>query len=134
MKKPRETAARWLRQAEHDLSIAQKLREESPADACYFSEQAAQKALKAFMYLHGSREVMEHSVVFLAEQCAKQDTAFEAFIRHGQTLDPYYITTRYPDALPDPAVPFETYSVAQADEGIRLAGEIVAAVRAKLGT
>ena len=132
MKRPRENAARWFQQAEHDWKMAKRLREESPADACYFAEQAAQKALKAFLYSRGSRGQAEHSVVFLAERCAEIDPSFSAIASNGNILDQYYIPTRYPDALADPAVPFESYTVNQATEAIRLASEIVEAVRMKL--
>ncbi len=132
MKRPRETAIRWFRQAGHDLEIAKRLEEESPADACYYAEQASQKTLKAFLYFHGSRGQPEHSVVFLAERCAEVDPSFNAFVSHGHILDQYYIPTRYPDALADPAVPFESYSVAQAAEAIRMASEIVDKVRSCL--
>lgn len=82
MKRPREDSQRWLRQAEHDLEMAKRLKEESPADSCYYAEQAAQ--------------------------------------------------TRYPDALADPAVPFESYSIQQASEAVQLSSEIVEAIKPKL--
>lgn len=132
MKKPRETAARWLRQAEHDLKMAQRLREESPADACYFAEQSAQKALKALLYRQGSRSVPEHSVAFLARRCGELDPSFRSFSDQWGALDQFYIPTRYPDALADPAVPFESYTTAQATEAIRLASAILDTVRPKL--
>ena len=132
MKRPRETALRWFKQAEHDLSMANRLEEESPADACYFSEQASQRALKAFLYLKGSRSQPEHSVAFLAQRCGEIDPAFASFIQAGTAMDQYYIPTRYPDALADPAVPYESYSIEQAKEAVRLASEMLTAVRLKL--
>ena len=132
MKKPRETAARWFRQAEHDLAMAKRLEEESPADACYFAEQASQKVLKAFLYLHGARSQPEHSVALLAQYCSEKDPAFTPFIKTGAVMDQYYIPTRYPDALADPAVPFESYSIAQATEAVRVASEMLDKVRAKI--
>ena len=112
--------------------MAKRLTEESPADACYFAEQASQKALKAFLYLQGSRSQPEHSVAVLARSCSEVDPMFTRFIVTGTAMDQYYIPTRYPDALADPAVPFESYSVAEATEAVRLASEIVNAVRKKL--
>ncbi|OGX40690.1 MAG: hypothetical protein A3C53_00245 [Omnitrophica WOR_2 bacterium RIFCSPHIGHO2_02_FULL_68_15] len=132
MKKPRETAARWFRQAEHDLQIATRLKEESPADACYFAEQASQKALKAFLFARGSRHQPEHSVAALAQRCGEQDPEFGPLVASGQLMDQFYIPTRYPDALADPAVPFESYSTEQAVGAIRLATEILDLVRRKL--
>jgi HEPN domain-containing protein len=50
MKPSRDAAQRWLRQAEHDLRIARGHHERADySDACFMAEQAAQKALKAFL-------------------------------------------------------------------------------------
>lgn len=132
MKKPHEAAQRWLQQAEHDLKMAERLREESPADSCYFAEQAGQKALKAYLYHQGSRGELEHSIRLLTQKCSSHDPSFRAGAERWKVLDQFYIPTRYPDALADPAVPCESYSVAQAEEGIQLASEIVDTVKAKL--
>ena len=54
MKPSRETALRWLRQAEHDLRIARGHCERGDySDSCFMAEQAAQKALKAFLITYG---------------------------------------------------------------------------------
>lgn len=132
MKRPLENARRWFQQAEHDLEMARRLEEESPADACYFCEQSSQKSLKAFLYLRGDRNPIGHSVAHLARICSEIDPSFGRYIAAGTAMDQYYIPTRYPDALADPAVPFESYSVGQASEAIRLAGGILEAVRGKL--
>ncbi|MBI4228034.1 MAG: HEPN domain-containing protein [Candidatus Omnitrophica bacterium] len=132
MKRPRETAARWFRQAEHDLQMAVRLKDESPADACYFAEQASQKVLKAFLFLNGRRHQPEHSVAVLAKRCGEYDPAFSALAESGQLMDQFYIATRYPDAIADPAVPFESYSAEQAAGAVRLATDILDLVRAKL--
>lgn len=132
MKKPLETAQRWLRQAEHDLQMAKRLREESPADSCYYAEQAAQKGLKAFLYRQGSRGELEHSIRVLSQACGRHDPSFQQAVERWKILDQYYIPTRYPDALAAPAVPFESYSVQQATEAVQLASEVVELVRSKL--
>lgn len=132
MKRPLENANRWFRQAEHDLQMAKRFEEESPADACYFAEQAGQKALKAYLYRKGSRGEPEHSVRLLAQKCGSHDPSFLTNAQRWKLLDQFYIPTRYPDALADPAVPFESYSAAQAAEAVRLASEILEAVRARL--
>ena len=132
MKRPLEMAQRWFRQAEHDLEMARRLEEESAADACYFAEQAAQKGLKAFLYRRGSWVQPEHSIRLLAEKCEQEDGSFQSGAERWKVLDQYYIPTRYPDALADPAVPFESYSVEQAKDAIALASEILELVRKKL--
>jgi HEPN domain-containing protein len=114
MKPGREGALRWLRQAEHDLAIARGHQQRGDfSDACFMAEQAAQKALKAFLLGHGHRSVPIHSVAQLVERCAQINPAFAVHITAGRVLDQYYIPTRYPDALAPPAVPFESYTQEQ---------------------
>ena len=56
MKPGREAALRWRYQAEHDLTIARGHQERGDySDACFMAEQAAQKALKAFLIGQGQR-------------------------------------------------------------------------------
>jgi len=106
MKPTPETAIRWLRQAEHDLTIAQNHRKQGDySDACFMAEQASQKTLKAFLMAKGQRSVPIHSVAQLAERCSDIDPDFKRLIAAGRILDQYYIPTRYPDALAPPVVP-----------------------------
>jgi HEPN domain-containing protein len=129
MKPGREAALRWLRQAEHDLAIARGHQERGDfSDACFMAEQAAQKALKAFLIGHGHRSVPIHSVAQLAERCAQTDPAFTVHITAGRVLDQYYIPTRYPDALAPPALPFESYTQEQGSTAVAAAQAIVALV------
>jgi HEPN domain-containing protein len=133
MKPGLEAALRWLRQAEHDLAIASGHQERGDfSDACFMAEQAAQKALKAFLIGHGDRSVPIHSVAQLVERCAQIDPAFAVHVTTGRVLDQYYIPTRYPDALAPPAVPFESYTQEQGDRAVAAAQAIVALVALKL--
>ncbi len=55
MKDPERQAARWLRQARYDLTQAERLLDQANyACAAFFAEQAAQKALKAYLIFPGS--------------------------------------------------------------------------------
>ncbi|MFA4872565.1 MAG: HEPN domain-containing protein [Patescibacteria group bacterium] len=129
MKHQTEEAERWLKQARHEIEAAQAdLEHAFFSDACYSAEQAAQKALKGYLYLKGSRMVWKHSVKELLDECATYDSQFAALIDAGRILDQYYIPTRYPDALAPPAVPFESYTETQAREAIALAQNIVTQV------
>jgi HEPN domain-containing protein len=133
MKPGREAALRWLRQAEHDLAIARGHQERGDySDACFMAEQAAQKALKAFLIGHGHRSVPIHSAGQLAERCAQIDPAFAVHITAGRVLDQYYIPTRYPDALAPPALPFESYTQEQGITAVAAAQAIVARVAENL--
>jgi HEPN domain-containing protein len=132
MRPSRETALRWLRQADHDLTIARGHQERADySDACFMAEQAAQKALKAFLIAHGQRAVPLHSVAQLAERCTQLDPDFSAHITPGRILDQYYIPTRYPDALAPPAVPFESYTQEQAQKAVAAVETLVALVHEK---
>jgi len=133
MKPGREAARRWLRQAEHDLAVAYGHQERGDfSDACFMGEQAAQKALKAFLIGHGHRSVTLHSVAQLAERCTQVDPAFAVYVTAGRVLDQYYIPTRYPDALAPPAVPFESYTKEQGERAVTAAQAIVTLVAQKI--
>ena len=57
----------WLAQVERDLASAMDLSEHGHYNvACFQCQQAIEKALKAFLYYRGAREVRGHSV---AEIC-----------------------------------------------------------------
>ena len=133
MKPSRDTARRWLRQAEHDLIIARGHQERGDySDACFMAEQVAQKALKACLFARGQRSIPIHSVAQLAERCAQLDPDFTIHITPGRILDQYYIPTRYPDALAPPAVPFESYTQEQGEKAVSAAEAIATLVSQKL--
>jgi len=87
------------------------------------SEQAAQKALKAYLIYKGRRYVWEHSIQELAKLCMKYDKKFRDIIDAGMILDKFYIPTRYPDALTPPAVPYKSYREEDAVEAIKTASD-----------
>jgi HEPN domain-containing protein len=84
------------------------------AAACFHSQQASEKALKAVLFSQGARVVLGHAVTDLARQCQAHDPGFDAVTGDAALLDQFYIPTRYPNGLPSPAVPSETYTEAQA--------------------
>lgn len=133
MKHPIEELKRWLKQAKHDLEAAEiDLKNKFFADACYSAEQAAQKALKGYLYSKGSPLVWKHSVKELVAECSGYDNTFSDLFEAGKILDQYYIPTRYPDVLAPPAVPFESYTENQAVEAVELAKKILAKVESAI--
>ena len=77
MRKPLETARRWLAQAEHSLGVSRSLLEGGFwAEACFHAEQTTQIAFKAFLYLKGRRFVNIHSDRQLATECKGEDEEF----------------------------------------------------------
>ena len=126
MKDSKSQALRWLRQAEYDLKEAEKcLTDESFSYACFFAEQAAQKSLKGYLIGKGWRFVNIHAVGELLKEAAKLEREkFEELVVLGQRLDKYYLASRYPDALPDPAIPAESYGPDEGRETVEIARKI----------
>lgn len=123
-------ARRWFRQAQADLEVAHALRKGGYyAAACFHSQQAAEKALKAVFYSQGSRVVLGHSVRELALQGERLDPAFATLREGAALLDQFYIPTRYPNGLPPPAIPSESYTLSQAEMALKAAEQVLEVVR-----
>jgi HEPN domain-containing protein len=128
----RDLAGRWLRQAESDLEAAQwSAQGRFWANACFFSQQSGEKALKAYLYAHGEREVIGHSLLTLSRRCSRFDLIFQTIEGDCRRLDKYYITSRYPNGLPDSA-PADYFDESEAQEAIAYAQKVVASVRQQL--
>ena len=133
MRRSKSEAYRWLEQAKYDLRAAKRLFEQRDySNTCFFAEQAGQKALKAYLYAAGERYVWEHSLFKLALKCRAYESAFEEVADYGKILDRYYLTTRYPDALAPPAVPYESFTEGDAQDALRYATCIVELVDQKV--
>lgn len=122
----------WLSEAEEDLSIAKILLKEGKYGAsCFHSHQAAEKASKALLLLHGRFEP-GHSVsellIISRETGAKID---EDQIRYARILDRYYIPTRYPNAF-ERGAPHQYFLEDDAREATQLAEEIIKIVKRKV--
>ena len=133
MKTPLETSKRWPPQAEHSLIATKALFDGGFwAEACFHSEQTAQLALKAFLFFRGRRFVNIHSVRTLILGCGKEDPVFSPLENYGSFLDRYYLTTRYPDAPPAPAIPFQSFTEEEAKLAVEHASEIVGLARNRI--
>ena len=137
----RDEAERWLRQAESDLAFAALgAKEGFPAQACFTSQQAAEKALKAVLYLSGARFVPGPSLVELLDRAAAATTDATAdadaaplgrLRDSARQLDQYYIPTRYPNGLPG-GIPAEVFTGSQAEDAVGRARAFIEAARALL--
>jgi HEPN domain-containing protein len=117
---------RWLRQAEKDLESAQdSLKTKHYEWACFQSQQAAEKALKAFLYSKGLRAILTHSIRDLVLDCSKYESDFGDLVSRGKALDAYYIPTRYPNGLVGNEIPSEYYSPEDAVQCINYAESIL---------
>jgi HEPN domain-containing protein len=133
MKDPRGEARRWLGQAEYDLESARHSADGGLfyASACFQSQQAAEKALKGYLYAHGERIVLGHSVTELCARSAAYDEVFSNPRQRLGVLDRFYIPTRYPNGLPG-GIPAEVYLFGDAQQAISLAGEAIELVARQL--
>jgi HEPN domain-containing protein len=98
----RKEAAKWLRQAAKDRNAAQVLVEPEPSRSVFHSQQAAEKAVKAFLTYHQVPFRKTHNLTDLGSQCASIDPSLEAILREVADLTDYASAFRYPDAPYEP--------------------------------
>lgn len=109
-----------LLQAEEDLKTAELLLEHGRYYASvFFSQQTAEKALKA-LYVYTRRELPKtHNLVDLAEMLNSPEKVLEA----AMELNPDYVTTRYVNAAN--GVPAKMYSQKSAQSHYDYAREVM---------
>jgi HEPN domain-containing protein len=116
---------RWFKQARADLENAEwSAKGKFFGHACFLSQQAVEKALKAVLYKAGKRRILTHSTFTLAKQCSERFEEFGRITDLCASLDKHYIPARYPNSLPD-GIPHEIYTEKEAEESISKAEEIL---------
>jgi HEPN domain-containing protein len=119
----------WFAQAQRDLEHARASQAGTRHEwACFASQQAAEKAVKA-LHLSQGQEAWGHVISRLL-----RDLPFEVpadLIDKGRVLDNFYMATRYANGHPE-GPPFEHYGHIQSEEAIRHASEILEFVRVRL--
>ena len=125
--------ARWLRQAVQDLADAEFTRDGDRFILSFFlGQQAAEKAIKAFLYHRGAEDVWGHSLTDLCEDAKIFEMFFDTIKSDARQLDKYYAITRYPEFLPS-GIPSEAFDRVDADRAIELSQIVVEFVRERLG-
>lgn len=125
-------AERWLEQARRDLDDARYAgRGRRWNLTCFLAQQAAEKALKGYLYGRGAEAVWGHSVAELCHDAAAHDTAFAEIRAEAAALDQYYIPTRYPNGLPG-GIPAEAYTEADAERALARAAIVIDLVASKM--
>ncbi len=128
---PRQEKARltreWLEWADLDLRTAERMLQppSAPGVVAFHCQQAAEKALKAFLTWHDSPFANTHNMETLVGQCAGIDLAFAGLRTRAATLTPFAAAGRYPGGPPEPAPE-------DAEAALALARELVAFVRERL--
>lgn len=110
MARPRQDDLRLARLAVSDSSLS--------GLTAFHCQQAAEKALKAFLAWQDQPPRRTHDLPALLAQCHVLDLGFAALQHAGTTLDVYLTAGRYPDAGPEP-------SVAETEQALQLADQVI---------
>ena len=122
----------WLEEAKWDLENARILfNNQRFSTAVFHSQQAAEKAVKALLYfcnLNG----WGHSIKTLLDKYNEQlKRPIDSIQKEARNLDREYITTRYPDALPEIA-PHDAYDKENAESAIAQAEMVLSFVETEI--
>lgn len=118
----------WLAKALMDLRAAEQLLRAAPpllGGVVFHSQQAAEKALKAFLTWHGRPFRKTHDLAEIGGLCVAIDATLNTPVRRAAVLSEFAWRFRYPGA-PRPLGP------AEAAEALGLARAVYAAVVARL--
>jgi len=114
----------WLRQAAHDLEVAHTTMDNGQFDwACFASQQAAEKALKA-LYQHHHAEGWGHFLDHLVAALVAEEPGLVPLREGAKILDKFYIPTRHPNGL-DAGAPADAYTRTESELAIGHATRIV---------
>jgi HEPN domain-containing protein len=83
----------------------------------FFSQQAAEKAVKAFLTFHQVAFRKTHDLADMGSQCVTLDPSLGPILRKAEELTDYASAFRYPDA------PYEPDAV-EAAEALAIAAEL----------
>lgn len=119
-----ERSADWIRQAKRDLENAEyELKGGFYEWACFLSQQAAEKAVKAVFQKLGA-EAFGHSVAGLLQRLPESFRPGKELVDVAKELDKAYIPTRYPNVHPEGA-PCDIYTEAEARRLIGYARRVI---------
>ena len=94
-----EEARRWAAQSLRDLKAAEdSFMSKNYEWSCFQAQQAAEKAVKALLHLHGMSS-WGHSVTELLGYVRDVERVGEDLYVAGRELDRHYIPSRYPNAF-----------------------------------
>lgn len=133
VEKNRREADRWFKTAQGDLESAVILLENKRyAHSCFHAQQSGEKAIKAVWYLLDA-DPWGHSIKKLIQGLEQVDLKahkkLKTFEKNAVLLDRFYITTRYPNGLPE-LTPEEAYLEEDAKNCIENTEKIIKAVQA----
>jgi HEPN domain-containing protein len=98
---PEPEAKAWLIKAWRDLETARRAVKDEPPFydvGVYHCQQAAEKAVKAFLVHHGKPYEKTHDIEVLVDLAGEVDATFSELADAADTLTPYATRFRYPNA------------------------------------
>lgn len=117
----------WFSQAKFDLKAAEdSMNNENYEWACFQGQQAAEKALKAYLFIKRKRNIFTHSIKNLVKQASDINEKFSE-LTNARILDQYYIPTRYPNGLPGD-IPHNYYIKEDAQKCVKYARKVISLV------
>lgn len=129
-----ERHEQWLHKATADLYVAQRelIQNDERAfeSVIYFTQQAAEKALKAFLVFHEQPIIKTHDLEKLLRACCYIDKELDQFFESARFLTPLASEYRYPaDDFDDLQVP----TLNDLALAVAAASTIVDAIQKKIG-
>ena len=126
-------SSRWFEEAEYDPEAAVDASASGRYNwACFISQQAAEKAVKAVYIRRGEDVERVHSIMALlkgdAPRGLKGIGELGDLLEDASELDRQYIPTRYPNGVPY-GKPYEFYTQKKAKECIDCARKLIEACR-----
>jgi HEPN domain-containing protein len=101
----RKLVREWLTIAQHDLASAQKLACDPDAyfdTALFHCQQAAEKAVKAFLVFHDQPFEKTHDIDRLINLALPIQPGFSSLFDEAELLTQYAVSLRYPDENVEP--------------------------------
>jgi HEPN domain-containing protein len=92
----------WLKYAGNDFETVQILSNHHPMQIeiiCYHCQQAAEKALKAFLLYKDHEPPKTHSLENLVDLCKEMSCDFDEIVEECEYLNPFGVQSRYPFGL-----------------------------------
>ena len=94
--------AEWLKYADNDLEAVHILAGHYPMQLeiiCYHCQQAAEKALKAFLLFSDCEPPKTHNLESLIDLCRELSNEFDDIVSECEYLNPFGVQLRYPFGL-----------------------------------
>ena len=101
MKGNGDVARAWLRKAGSDLANAELclVAQKALDTACFHCQQAAEKAIKAYLIANHVEFPLVHDLKRLLDCCFSIDPGFATLTEAAVQLNPFAVVTRYDDAF-----------------------------------